>query len=182
MNIGNGGAGPYYGFFRLGETDDGFHTRWWKEDDGFVGTLSKPFPHLQPWNDLTGQPEDSLGDRDEQEYEQQFERFEQRYYSSDLVDGAIPICHIGCALRIWLVLTGPEFGNLWFDKRADYEGLMPVTGRVAGLTRVKFLDWYEEWLADSEKASTVTTEAAPMEEQSDGRSFFRKVQDWFRNS
>lgn len=40
-NVGNGGAGPFYGVFAFGEMDDNS----WSEEDGFVGTLSRPFPH-----------------------------------------------------------------------------------------------------------------------------------------
>src|SRR4051794_25756013 len=58
IHIGNGGAGPYYGLFKLGEMDDGGGHKPWKENGGFIGTLSKPFPHTGPWNDLSGQPED----------------------------------------------------------------------------------------------------------------------------
>src|SRR5689334_12537626 len=45
ITLGDGGAGPYYGVFRLGEMDDGHGFQNWKEGDGFVGVLSKPFPH-----------------------------------------------------------------------------------------------------------------------------------------
>jgi hypothetical protein len=36
--------------------DDGFDHEAWSENDGFVGILSKPFPHRGPWNDLSGEP------------------------------------------------------------------------------------------------------------------------------
>src|SRR5262249_18301515 len=55
IHLGNGGAGPYYGVFKLGEMDDSFDFRKWKEVGGFVGVLSKPFPHTAAWNDLTGE-------------------------------------------------------------------------------------------------------------------------------
>ena len=38
-SVGRGGAGPSYGIFNLGETDDGFEFRKWKEGDWFVGSL-----------------------------------------------------------------------------------------------------------------------------------------------
>jgi hypothetical protein len=46
--IGNGGAGPAYGLFKLGEMDDGFEHKPWTESDSFVGILSQPFPHSGP--------------------------------------------------------------------------------------------------------------------------------------
>ena len=136
--IGNGGAGPFYGVFPLGKMDDNFGLRCWHETDGIVGVLSKPFPLDTEWNDLTGNP---VGDED---FDAMIEQFEKRYWDSSLVDGAIPICHTGCALRIWLVVTGRQAGNLWYDKRAEYGGLMPLTfDDGAPLT---FATWYEEWL------------------------------------
>ena len=39
--IGNGGDGPFYGFFPLGSMDDNFDMREWQENDGFGGTLSQ---------------------------------------------------------------------------------------------------------------------------------------------
>ena len=43
-DVGNGGAGPFYGVFPLGKMDDDFGLQTWQEKDGFVGILSGPFP------------------------------------------------------------------------------------------------------------------------------------------
>src|SRR6516165_6463110 len=43
--IGNGGAGPYYGVLPFGKDDVG---DW--EGGGLVGDPSKPFPHMAAWN------------------------------------------------------------------------------------------------------------------------------------
>jgi hypothetical protein len=152
--LGNGGAGPYYGVFKLGEMDDGFEHKKWKEGGGFVGVLAQPFPHTEPWNDLSGEPEEPemLEDEDEEdeeeeddeEYEKALEEFEERYWSPDNVNGAIPICHEGCAYRDWLVVTGPEAGHVWHDARADHAGLLPVS--LGKKERVTFLEWYLHWL------------------------------------
>ena len=137
IEVGNGGAGPYYGIFKLGEMDDSFGFQRWSESDGFVGVLSRPFPHTEAWNDLTGEPEDE-GD------EEAFEEFDKQYWSSERVNGAIPICHEGCAIRDWLVVSGPEAGHIWHDARVDEEGLRPVS--IGTKTRVTFLEWYLHWL------------------------------------
>jgi len=113
--IANGGAGPGYGVFRLGEMDEGS----WQEGDGFVGTLANPFPYTEAWNDLAAG--------------------EARYFAP--IDGAIPVCHLGCAIRIWLVVSGPEAGHLWQDDRANDGGWEPL-----GPPRMRFLDWYRRWL------------------------------------
>jgi hypothetical protein len=140
--VGNGGAGPYYGLFRLGEMDDGFDYGPWGD---FVGRLSSPFPHSEAWNDLTGKPDDQAA-MESAEYDGLIEAFDRRYYETRQVDGAIPICHLGCALRHWLVITGPEAGNVWCDDRADYEGLHPLVAH--GRDRTTFFGWYRDWLDD----------------------------------
>ncbi len=86
VNVGNGGAGPFYGVFKLGEMDDSFDFQKWKEGDGFVGVLSKPFPHTAPWNDLPEEPEET---EDEEQYEKAIEAFDAIYWNPDNVSGAI---------------------------------------------------------------------------------------------
>jgi hypothetical protein len=150
--IGNGGAGPYYGVFPLGEMDGlGESLKPWHESDGFVGTLSKPFLFRDAWNDLGGKPAEGLMKTDEHEYERQLDEFENVYWGSALMNGAIPICHEGCALRIWLIVCGPEAGHLWYDGRADYSGLSPLCSRDG--SRATFGAWYREWLQDALMAS-----------------------------
>ena len=142
--IGNGGAGPFYGVFKLGEMDDGFSHCRWKQNDGFIGNLARPFPHTQQWNDLPPFPEEQ---DDLDAYEAAMEAFDNVYWNSANVDGAIPICHQGCAYRNWLVVTGPEAGNVWEDLRVDHKGLMPVESNQK--RRVGFLEWYDDWLSDA---------------------------------
>lgn len=142
LRVGNGGAGPYYGLFSLGEMDDGFDLGPWGD---FVGRLSSPFPHSDTWNDLIGKPDDSAV-TDSDEYDGLIEAFEKRYFDTCQVNGAIPICHLGCALRQWLVITGPEAENVWCDDRADYKGLHPL--KTHGRERTSFFDWYRDWLDD----------------------------------
>ena len=142
MCVGKGGAGPGYGVFHLGECDEGFDFRAWHEGDGFVGTLRLPFPHSAAWNDLAGMPVDELSDTDAAEYERQMAEFEAGYFAP--LDGAMPICHLGCALRQWLIVSGPETGQVWEDRRADDEGLSPL--QTPGAERVSFYAWYRAWL------------------------------------
>jgi hypothetical protein len=144
-HIGRGGAGPYYGLFDFHQMDVGHGYKAWRQDDGFVGILAKPFPYTDRWNDLSGEPDDELARKDEAEYERQLARFERRYWAQ--LDGAIPICHLGCALRQWLVISGPEAGNVWGDDRADYGGLYPLSRQ--GAKRVSFFTWYRDWLDEA---------------------------------
>ncbi|HEV7278804.1 MAG TPA: hypothetical protein VGN57_01220 [Pirellulaceae bacterium] len=144
IKAGNGGAGPFYGVFKLGEMDDSFDFQKWKEGDGFIGVLSKPFPHTRAWNDVTGEPEDS---DDEEAYEKAIEAFDRRYWNAENVNGAIPVCHEGCAYRDWLVVTGPEAGHVWHDARTDRAGLYPIS--IGRKKRVTFLEWHVDWLNES---------------------------------
>lgn len=141
--VGNGGAGPYYGLFRLGEMDDGFDFGPW---DRYIGKLSQPFSHTAAWNDLSAYPDDQHDVRSP-EYHKLIEAFDAIYYDTRLTDGAIPICHLGCALRQWLVITGPEAGYIWCDNRAEYEGLRPLS--TPAHDRVAFFEWYRSWLDEA---------------------------------
>jgi hypothetical protein len=120
----------------------------WEENDGFVGILSKAFPHTYRRNDLTGQPEYDESQAVEKGYEdkytEQLDKFNETYWSGEQVHGAIPICHRGCALRNWLVITGPEAGHIWCDDRADLYGLYPLEEGCR--RRVQFIEWYSTWL------------------------------------
>jgi hypothetical protein len=142
--VGNGGAGPFYGVFPLGFMDDNFGQRPWEENDGFIGTLSEPFRFQEEWNDLSGYPEADLMKRNETEYDRQIDKFEGKYWSSGLMNGAFPICHEGCALRLWLVVTGEQAGKVWEDRRSEYKGLRPVL--LAGGSAATFSEWFCEWL------------------------------------
>lgn len=156
IHVGNGGAGPAYGVFKLQEMDDGHADKKWTQGDGFVGTLAAPFPHNQPWNDLSGRPADPDDQAMTEEQEQaQCDRLDEwessHYWNSRQVNGAIPLCDMGCALRQWLVISGDEAGHVWNDFRADERGLSPV--QIGSLQRVTFLQWYQSWLDDALKQS-----------------------------
>lgn len=152
LRIGNGGAGPYYGVFPLGQMDGIKGMKPWRENDGFVGVLSEPFALTRDWNDLNGMPSDDLIDDEEGEYEKQLDEFEKRYWHASLMNGAVPICHEGCALRIWLVVAGEQAGRLWRDRRAEYMGVEPMlTSDGAPAT---FSRWYDEWLERAVRAAS----------------------------
>ncbi|MGJ7533281.1 MULTISPECIES: SMI1/KNR4 family protein [unclassified Variovorax] len=149
--IGNGGAGPAYGVFPLGMQDQSHDLSSW--DDGYklVGDLSKPFPLRSAWNlpdDFWSQqpdpPEDMPVDEQDRLHEAWDKRLESDYYATSITDGAIPICHEGCALRNWLVVSGPLAGTVWRDLRADYGGIEPFLNKDG--TPMGFNDWYLHWV------------------------------------
>lgn len=150
LRIGNGGAGPYYGIFQLGKMDANYDEKPWHENDGLVGVLSEPFALTAGWNDLSGMPPDDLIDDEDGEYEKQMEAFEKQYWRASMMNGAVPICHEGCALRIWLVVAGEQAGRLWRDRRAEFMGVEPV--RTADGAHATFSRWYNAWLDRSVRA------------------------------
>ena len=143
LDVGNGGAGPFYGVFRLGEWDGAGDGEPWEAS--IIGDPSKPFPHRSPWNEprkYALAPSDVESD----EYHRWMDLEDRRYYAPELTNGSIPICTEGCALRFLLVVTGPEAGHVWYDSRADEKGLLPLG---EGQERLSFSDWYLAWLENS---------------------------------
>ena len=71
-------------------------------------------------------------------------------YDPCFTPGALCLCPEGCGLAVWLVVTGPERGRLWHDRRCDDLHLYPLRdGDGAPLT---FARWYLGWLAAAESA------------------------------
>jgi hypothetical protein len=144
--IGNGGAGPFYGLFPFGHHDEGP----WKIGV-LVGDVGKPFPHTKAWNlgdDFWAKEPDFSEALSDEESEQQSEKWNQllsaKYWAPKVVNGAIPICHLGCLLRQWLVVHGKQRGLVWTDYRFDCEGLFPLTDKAG--KQMTFTDWYLDWL------------------------------------
>ncbi len=146
IEVGNGGAGPHYGLFPLGTMMDMRSLVRWQENDGAVGDLSEPFPHSEPWNDLSDEPTEE-DERDDQLYQEKVDKFYNRYFASRYMNGAIPISDLGCALSHWLVVSGSEVGNVWCDYRGDYTGILPLS--VGKQSRITFSQWYLDWLRDA---------------------------------
>jgi hypothetical protein len=148
--VGNGGAGPYYGLFKLGEEDDGHgHTTW--ERGGLIGDLEAPFPHREAWNLPDTFWAEGPWSREYATVEEQDAAGEawdaqliDSYWATSVMNGAIPICHCGCARRQWLVLTGSERGNVWDDMRVDNAGVAPLIAE--GGMHLDFAGWYLGWL------------------------------------
>lgn len=71
----------------------------------------------------------------------------EQYWKPEIMNGAIPICHLGCALRQWLVVNGEQKGFVWNDSRVDNGGISPV--RNTSGSQTTFSDWYMSWLEES---------------------------------
>lgn len=140
--IGNGGAGPYYGVFKIGTMEDPGHDcgSW----HGDVGTLASPFPYsLERSVDgvfVTG----PLGYRRRYRDTNTPNEYANADWHTGPVDGALPICHMGCGYFVWLVISGDEAGHLWYDGRAAEQGFEPILDQSG--SSITFARWYEEWL------------------------------------
>lgn len=157
--VGAGGAGPAYGLFPVRRV----RGRWRWEGDGAdladLSTLAQPFPEKGPDPELLDaltaeRPEeedfDEIEDFDDA-VEAWDERWEAVMFAPARTAGAIVICHLGCALREWLVISGPHRGTVWSDPRvddADLEPLLDTEGRP-----VTFARWYTDWLDKAERAA-----------------------------
>jgi SMI1 / KNR4 family (SUKH-1) len=148
--IGDGGAGPSYGLLPFGKDDD---DRNW-ETGGLVGDLSKPFTHTGAWNlpesFWDGEPEttpDTPLEDEDTLWEAWDRELDAHYWNPAIMNGAIPICHRGCALRQWLVINGDQKGIVWNDDRADNAGIAPVLGKSGN--PLTFTEWYMGWLNGS---------------------------------
>lgn len=141
--VGNGGAGPFYGLFPLGMVDEGIGHIPWERADWLVGDPAATFPHVDQWNSEFDPSVEGASD-------EEWAIAEAANWSPTLVGGAIPICHRGCSLRYWIVVTGPLAGDIWYDARVDWGGLSPVL--VDG-RRVSFLSWYRRWLEEAARVA-----------------------------
>jgi hypothetical protein len=104
--------------------------------------LPAPFWQTQP---------DLLADIDSEEEDRLMAvcdtELEEHYWKPAIMNGAIPICHLGCAFRQWLVINGDQAGFVWNDFRADNRGISPV--RDEGGHDMTFRHWYMAWLTDA---------------------------------
>ncbi|MFJ4657449.1 SMI1/KNR4 family protein [Nocardia sp. NPDC088792] len=158
LAVGRGGAGPGYGLFTLGRREG----RWCWEGDGadltVLDTLAQPFPYVEAFN-----PADELPDPpDEQDFDsvETFNTAEDAYWEThdEIVYrpqhsiGLLYLCHLGCAQREVLVVSGEARGQMWADNTADDRGFEPLVDGAGA--RLGFAQWYRRWLDRSEAEIT----------------------------
>jgi hypothetical protein len=151
---GRGGAGPAYGLFPIRRVDG----RWRWEGDGAdltdLDTLDQPFPHVEAFNPAVGLPDPP----DERDYDSveafnaaedaYWEKHDQVVYRPEHSIGLLYLCHLGCALREVLVVSGPARGQMWADDTADGGGFRPLVDDDG--TSLGFARWYRRWLDNAE--------------------------------
>jgi hypothetical protein len=119
LEVGDGGAGPYLGVFRLDGSDK---PERYLDEKTNPELLSVPFPHRARWN-----PNADACLMDDDEY------FDPMWSAGSLVVG-----EYGSGAFFRLIVTGSNSGQVWFDDRSADGGLVPGPD---------FHDWYSEWLA-----------------------------------
>jgi hypothetical protein len=147
--VGDGGAGPFYGLFPVEIQDDDHDYCSW-EEGYLIGDLSKPFKHTDSWNQVPSfwEKKPNLDENTPEEKEEQWNALlEKNYFNEEVMQGAIPICHQGCAIRNWLVVTGQASGTVWIDYRTDYKGIEPLMSKEKN--KISFSEWYLMWLHES---------------------------------
>jgi hypothetical protein len=128
--IGNGGTSNGYRLLPLGTIDFGYGEKPWLGNDEYVRDARSPFPYREPWN------------WDEQRLEGVFEGHDEltkAYWAP--VDGAIPLAAESDYQHEWLVVSGPERGNVWHDGRIQQCGWCPWLD--AESAHRSFRSWYE---------------------------------------
>ncbi|HEY3608838.1 MAG TPA: SMI1/KNR4 family protein [Pseudonocardiaceae bacterium] len=124
LAVGDGGAGPYYGLFRLDGSDMRPDDRAERMRPSFLAT---PFPHVEAWNPNASGPDSAEWMNDDE------------YFDPKWDAGSLIIVHFGCGAFFRLVVTGSARGQVWFDDRESDGGLMPAAR--------DFFEWYQAWLA-----------------------------------
>ena len=134
--VGNGGAGPYYGLQTL--EDSLFIDLDYKREHEFLNP-SLPFLLTEKWNiEFTG----------DYDNEQEHHVFEEEYFKETRVNGLLRICNFGCGVSLNLVVNGEEYGNIWVDDRGNNGGIYPDP-YFGQSERTQFPDWYVLWLNKS---------------------------------
>ncbi|MFE7236359.1 hypothetical protein ACFVAF_38320 [Streptomyces sp. NPDC057596] len=137
--------------------------RWRWEGDGAdladLTRLAEPFPDQGPdpklLDDLLAQrPEEEDFDNIE-DFDDAIEAWDERWdavmFAPERTEGAIVICHLGCALREWLIISGSHRGTIWSDGRADDVDLVPLLDDDG--KPVTFARWYSDWLEKAEQTA-----------------------------
>jgi hypothetical protein len=148
LEVSRGGAGPSYGLFPVRRVDG----RWAWEGDGASfnkrDALTRPFVHIRAFNPADGLPPQPQSPLDEEAWWEQRDKI---LYDPAHSAGLLYLCHLGCALREALVVSGPSRGQMWADDTADEEGFRPLQNPDG--SRMTFADWYHGWLSESEQTA-----------------------------
>ena len=132
LQVGDGGAGPFYGIFRLDRSSLPAYYPGCPEprEDLLPGFLAGSFPHTRPWKAWDGNMAGGrLPETDDEDYGDPAH-----------IAGSLNLSHEGCGYMVRLVLNGSQRGALWEDGRCSDMGIKPFAPGFAA--------WYLRWLSD----------------------------------
>lgn len=132
MEAGHGGAGPFYGLFKLNDSDP--------ENITDLDQIKKPFR----WHDATNPMQWENSEKGDGVFIYGEENADEPFPVYLIVPGVLYTCNYGCAIRFFLVVNGPHSGEVWMDRQAEENGIIPECGENG--SRLHFLQWYEKWL------------------------------------
>jgi SMI1 / KNR4 family (SUKH-1) len=125
LEVGDGGAGPYYGLFR----HDGSEENWKPRRlpcQYEPGSLARPFPHISGFSIPDPVPPCAVHPSAAADGE-----------DPCWWNGSITVSEIGCGAFCRLVVTGPTTGQVWFEDFDSEDLLSPGPD---------FYEWYMSWL------------------------------------
>jgi SMI1 / KNR4 family (SUKH-1) len=156
--IGNGGAGPYYGILSLeqsisdaipfaGEDDKEFDECLEPELIGTLPAFTRDFPLESDvdFGEIIGMParwEDHVTRlKNDQAYEARWDELREKYLAAPFDGGWIPICSYGCGDFFTLVVRGKRRGTVWVNSVEGATGFYCL--------EVSFEQFYMRWLDDA---------------------------------
>ncbi|WP_324789612.1 SMI1/KNR4 family protein [Streptomyces sp. H51] len=167
LHVGAGGAGPAYGVFPVRRV----RGRWRWEGDGAdladLGRLAEPFPEHGPdpelLKSLLSQCPEEEDFTDIEDFDEAMEAWDERWsavlFAPERTAGAVAICHLGCAQREWLIVSGTRRGTIWSDCRVDDVDLAPLLDEDG--TPLTFARWYLRWLEECERTALSAPSTGP---------------------
>ena len=132
MEVGHGGAGPFYGLFQLNGSEP--------ENITDLDQIKKPFR----WTDATNPMQWQHAEKESGVLIESDPDSDETFPVYLIVPGVLYICDYGCAIRFFLIVNGPLLGEVWMDRQAEGNGITPECGEDG--SRLRFLKWYEKWL------------------------------------
>lgn len=128
-NIGDGGAGPFYGLNKLTDND----CKTLDLTQSFIYSYNHPLSLHKLY-------EETLDELSEEEHEAKLELIYQQANQ-----GIIFLSTEGCGMYSVLVVNGEAYGSVWFYDFSNDVGIYPLTN-PKNKQPMQFLDWFEVWL------------------------------------
>ncbi|WP_346118405.1 SMI1/KNR4 family protein [Micromonospora coerulea] len=146
LYVDSGGTGPVT-MRRLSRGPGGW--AWENDRETELAALATPFPDQDSYEDRWEEHEAAQPPRsDETAWAAWNQRGDALHQAQTA--GAVYLSDDGCGFHTLLVCSGAERGNVWFDRRATSDDIVPLRNRDD--THASFTDFYLDWLDAAEQA------------------------------